>query len=141
MSIYLLLQIVFGGVVVGLVWFLYKFEETKKFGIAIGALALIWFVFIANGGDTVTILNHSTEEICEVYFAFSPEQNGWGSNRLNSSIPYPHSRDIRMPLYFEWFRGDSSGGYSGRVVSCEGEELDVLIDLGVETNYQVWEVR
>ena len=141
MSVSSIVQIVVGVVSAGLVWFLFRREETRKYAIVIGALALIWFVFVANGGDTVTILNHSTVEICEVFFAFSPEEDGWGYNRINSPIPYPHSRDIRMPIYFEWFRGESAGGYSGRVMSCEGEELDLRVDLGIETNYEVWEVR
>jgi hypothetical protein len=141
MSIFLIVNLVVGTVSAGLVWFLYRREETRKFAVAIGIVALVWFLFIANGGDTITILNHSTEEICEVYFAFSPEQNGWGSNRLNSSVQYPHSRDIRLPLYFEWFGGDSESGYSGRVINCEGEEIALKTELGIDTNYEVWEVR
>ena len=141
MSISLIVQIIIGVIAAGLIWFFFRKEKTKKFAYAIGAIALVYFLLIANGGDTITILNHSSEEICEVYFTFSPEEKGWGSNRLNSSIPYPHSRDIRMPIYFEWFGDDSGAGYSGRVVSCEGEELDVHSDLGIETNYEVWEVR
>jgi hypothetical protein len=140
MSISMVIQIVVGVVAASLVWFLFRKEETKKVAIAIGAVALIYILFIANGGDTVTILNHSTEDICEVYFAFTPEENGWGPNRLNSPIRYTHSRDIRMPIYFEWF-GESDAGFTGRVISCEGEELAVHPELGIETNYEVWEVR
>ena len=139
MSNSMMFQIVIGVIAAVLVWFLFRKEETRKFAYIIGVVVLIYFLFIANGGDTVTILNHSTEDICEVYFAFNPDENGWGSNRLNKTIRYPHSRDIRMPIYFEWVGGDE--GYSGKVVSCEGEELDIRMELGIESNYEVWEVR
>lgn len=139
MSILLVIRMIVLGIAAILVWFFYRKAETRKVAYAIGAAALIWFLFIANGGDTVTILNHSTEDICEVYFAFSPEENGWGYNRLNKTLRYPHSRDIRMPIYFEWFSGEQ--GYSGRVISCEGEELDLRDDIGIETHYELWEVR
>jgi len=139
MSILMIIQIVIGGIAAILVGFFLRKDETRKYAYAIGAAALIWFLLIANGGDTVTILNHSTEDICEVYFAFSPEENGWGHNQLNKTIRYPHSRDIRMPIYFEWFGG--AYGYSGRVISCEGEELDIRSDIGIDTNYEIWEVR
>ena len=140
MSTSMVIQVIVGVVAAGLVWFLYRKEKTKKAAIAIGVAALIYILVIANGGDTVTILNHSTEDICEVYFAFDPEENGWGPNRLNSPIRYTHSRDIRMPIYFEW-TGDKEAGFSGRVISCEGEELDLHTELGIDTNFEVWEVR
>ncbi|MFN2145277.1 MAG: hypothetical protein ACK2T7_07975 [Anaerolineales bacterium] len=139
MNVLLIIRIITGVIAVILVWFFYRKVETRKIAYIIGAVVLIWFLVIANGGDTVTILNHSAEDICEVYFAFSPEDNGWGPNRLIKTLQYPHSRDIRMPIYFEWFGGD--GGFSGKVISCEGEELDIREDLGIETNYEIWEVR
>ena len=139
MSILLIIRIVTGVIAAILVFLFYRKEETRKIAYTIGVVVVIWFLIIANGGDTVTILNHSAEDICEVYFAFSPEEDGWGLNRLTKTLQYPHSRDIRMPIYFEWF-GDQDG-YSGRVISCEGEELDIREDIGIETNYEVWEVR
>ena len=141
MSIPLIIQLIVGAAAAGLVWFLYKKDDTKKFGTAIGALALIYILVIANGGDTITILNHSAEDICEVYFSVSPEEKGWGPNRLNSAIRYPHSRDIRLPIYFEWLVSDSGGGYSGRVISCDGVELDIRSEIGHQTNFEIWEVR
>lgn len=137
----MIIQIVIGGIGAILVWLFFRKEETRKFAYIIGTVALIYILFIANGGDTVTILNHSAEDICEVYFAFNPDENGWGSNRLNSEIRYPHSRDIRMPIYFEWFDDKAETGYTGRVISCEGEELEIRTELGIDTNFTVWEVR
>lgn len=116
-------------------------EMLKRGLLVVGAIVLVWFLFVQNGGDTVTILNHSSKEICEVNFAFSPEENGWGRNKIRANIKYPHSRDIRMPLYFEWFAEDAEGGYSGRVVGCDGTVVDMQEGLGVDTNYELWEVR
>lgn len=116
-------------------------EQLKKVLLAVGGIILAWFLFVQNGGDTVTILNHSAEEICEVNFAFSPQENGWGRNRIRSNIKYPHSRDVRVPLYFEWFIENAEAGYSGQVVSCDGTVLDSVEGLGVDTNYELWEIR
>lgn len=113
----------------------------KRILYGIGALAVVWFVLIQNGGDTITILNQNPYDICEVYFAFNPEENGWGPNRIRSEIRYPHSRDIRLPLYFEWFAENRQDGYRGRVVSCEGEILLEEGGLGIDTNYLMWNIR
>ena len=113
----------------------------KRILYGIGILVVVWFVLIQNGGDTITILNQNPDDICEVYFAFNPEENGWGTNRIRSEIRYPHSRDIRLPLYFEWFAENRQDGYSGRVVSCEGEILLEEGGLGIDTNYLMWNIR
>ena len=53
MSISMIIQIVVGVVAVGLVWFLFRKEETKKVAIGIGAVALIYILFVANDLDTL----------------------------------------------------------------------------------------
>ena len=78
-------------------------EKIKKILTIIGAIVVIWFLFIQNGGDTITLLNRSSKDICEVYFAFDPEENGWGRNLVSSKLKNTHSRDIRLPIFFEWF--------------------------------------
>ena len=112
----------------------------KRIVYGIGILVVVWFVFVQKGGDSVTILNQNPNEICEVYFAFNPEENGWGPNRINSGIRYPQSRDIHLPLYFEWFADSRAAGYSGRVVSCDGDILLEEDGLGIGTNYFIWKV-
>ena len=112
----------------------------KRIVYGIGILLTVWFLLVQNGGDTITILNHRQKEICEVYFAFNPEENGWGPNRLGSVIRYTHSRDIRLPLYFEWLAENPEVGYHGRAVSCEGEVLAEISGLGVDANFQIWTI-
>lgn len=107
----------------------------------LAGLVLAWFLFVQNGGDTITILNRSAEDICEVYFSYNGSEGEWGRNRVLSKIQYPHSRDIRLPLYFEWFAEDRAGGYDGLVVSCEGEVLDIIEGIGGDGNFFIWEVR
>lgn len=117
-------------------------RSTLKRGLAILAgVVLFWFLFVQNGGDTITILNRSGEDICEVYFSYHGSEGDWGRDRLRSKIQYPHSKDFRLPIYYEWFAEDRAGGYSGRVVSCDGEELAVIEGIGGEDNYFAWEVR
>ena len=112
----------------------------KKALLILAGLVLAWFLFVQNGGDTITILNQSAEDICEVYFSYDGVQGNWGRNRV-SKIQYPHSRDIRLPLYFEWFADDKAAGYDGLAVSCEGEVLDKIEGIGGDGNFYVWEVR
>jgi len=113
----------------------------RRILIIIAIVFAVWFLFIKNGGDTITILNRSNREICEVYFAFAPEQNGWGRNRLLTDLKQLHSRDIRLPIYFEWFADAPEMGYSGRAVDCEGNEILVTEGIGIDSNFFIWEVR
>lgn len=113
----------------------------KKVLLTLAGLVLAWFLFVQNGGDTITIRNQSAKDICEVYFSYDGGEGDWGRNRVFSTIQYPHSRDIRLPLYFEWFAEDKAGGYDGLVVSCEGEVLDMIEGIGGDGNYFMWEVR
>ncbi|MEJ2758924.1 MAG: hypothetical protein P8046_10630, partial [Anaerolineales bacterium] len=91
--------------------------------------------------DTITLLNRSGTEICDVYFAYQPEVNGWGKDRLRSQLRFPQSRDIRLPIYFEWFAENPEAGYSGRTVDCDGNELEVMDGIGGDGNFFVWEVH
>ena len=116
-------------------------SNLKKAVYIIGGVLLFWFLFVQNGGDTITIMNRSGTDICEVYFAYSPEEGEWGRNRILSDIRRLHSRDVRLPLYFEWFAQDPAGGYTGKIVSCDGDLLDQLDGIGGESNFFVWEVR
>jgi hypothetical protein len=116
-------------------------EKIRRLIIGLGIILAVWFLFIQNGGDTITILNRSSKDICEVYFAFDPVENGWGRNQIFSELKRTHSRDIRMPIYFEWFAGTPTAGYSGRVVDCEGNQLQVKEGMGIDSNFYIWEVR
>jgi len=69
-------------------------EKIKQVLKILGVIAALWFLFIQNGGDTITILNRSSKDICEVYFAFSPEENGWGRNRIISDIKKSASKTV-----------------------------------------------
>lgn len=116
-------------------------ELLKKILIGVVIVVAIWFLLIQNGGDTITILNRSGKDICELYFAYQPDVNGWGPDRLHSTIRSPHSRDIHLPIYFEWFADNPQTGYSGRAVDCDGNELMVLDGIGAEENFFIWEIR
>ena len=116
-------------------------EKIKQVLKILGVIAALWFLFIQNGGDTITILNRSSKDICEVYFAFSPEENGWGRNRIFSDIKKTHSRDIRLPIFFEWFAKSPESGYNGRTVDCDGNELDLMKEIGIDSNFFIWEIR
>lgn len=113
----------------------------RKILIGIGVVVAVWFLFIQNGGDTITVLNRSNRDICEIYFAYEPEENGWGPDRIRSEIPTPHSRDIRLPIYFEWFASAKEVGYQGRAVDCSGNEITTIDNIGADTNFIIWEVR
>ena len=106
----------------------------------VGLIAL-WLLFVQFGGDTITILNKTNEDICGVYFAYSPEIEGWGRNRILGKIRSTHSKDIRLPLFFEWFADDALVGYNGKLIDCEGNEVARMEDMGVDENYIIWTVR
>lgn len=116
-------------------------ETVKKILTGVAIVLAVWFLFIKSGGDTITILNRSGADICELYFAYQPEENGWGPDRLRSEIRRTHARDIRLPIYFEWFADAPEAGYSGRAVDCDGNELMVLDGIGGDGNFFIWEVR
>lgn len=116
-------------------------ERIRRILTIVAVAVVVWFLFIRNGGDTITILNRSSGDICEVYFAFAPEENGWGRDRVLSDIKRTHSRDIRLPIYFEWFADSPEAGYSGRAVDCNGNVIDVKDGIGIDTNFFIWEVR
>ena len=113
----------------------------KQRNILIGVLVLFILVFVfIKGGDTVLIANQTPKDICEVNFAFSPDQEGWGKNWLSSYIRHGHARDIRLPVYWGWFSGIEDV-YQGRLVDCDGDILDQVEGLGLEDNFFLWEVR
>jgi len=94
------------------------------------ALAVLVVLF---GGPTVVVLNRTGKPICDVYVAHSASVSDQGSNRIRVPIEYPHSRDVRLPLFFDWFRPD---GVQSRYVwayDCDQTllgELDWPIEKG-----------
>jgi hypothetical protein len=141
MNLPIILKILIGVGAAALFWYMVGKEKTKTITIVVGGLMLAFYLLVYIGGDTITIKNRVTTDICEVNFAYKPEENGWGKDHLGGApIRYTHTRDFRLPLYFEWLAGDSEGGYSGRVVDCEGNEVAIQGGMGIETNYEIWEI-
>ena len=114
-------------------------DKQKKIliGVFVGAAVLVAVLF---GGETVTVLNRTNEDICELNFAYAPAEDGWGRNWLLTDIRHSHSRDVHFPLFWGWGAGKEAG-FAGRAVSCKGEVLSEVTGLGGETNYVVWEVK
>ena len=77
---------------------------------------VVVLIIVWNGGPTITVMNRTLVELCEVNFAASPEEDGWGRDWLLGSLRKGHSRDINLSLFWVLSSKDTGEGFSGRAI-------------------------
>jgi hypothetical protein len=78
-------------------------EMLRRYWKWILAGVAVLFLIVQYGGVTVVVVNRVYKPICEIHISASTEADNWGPNRIWSQIPSPQSRDIRLPIYMNWF--------------------------------------
>lgn len=100
----------------------------------------VLFLIVQYGGVTVVVVNRVYIPICEVHISASTEVANWGPNRIRSRIPSPQSRDIRLPIYMNWFHPSGQRSLNVWAVDCQGDIIDSISYVGENKSLYLWEV-
>lgn len=92
------------------------------------------------GGPTLVLLNSSGQPVCGVYIAHTDDVEQRGPNRISVEIEYPHSRDVRLPLTFDWFRPDGAESRHVWAYGC-GENLLAEMDWPLDEGTTILQVE
>lgn len=115
-----------------------KIFKSKWFWIAAAILAVA--AILQWGGKTIVISNASIDDICQVHVSMANDTTNWGPNRLVGKIVYPNSYDLRLPLYFRWFKASTGSTFYMWAVDCNGKVINTTQFDEKDGGFITWQV-
>jgi len=114
-----------------------RFFRSKWFWLAAGILLIA--AVIQWGGKTIVVMNSAYKDICEVHVSYHNDQTNWGPNRISSRIVWPNSRDIHLPIYFNWSKAAGDDQLNLWAVDCSGNVINTA-QFDARRSFITWQV-